>query len=139
MHALYNQQRVESGYDIWPMNLSNSVAAMAVAAQHLDLTPIVSTMEYYFSDVNLFGDNYLRDRMMPVEGWVSLLLISSFPRMRTLGADFFAVRQAVSHSSMLELDGTGNYVRIRDEARRKCWLPQASGRDRHPAAQGLQR
>lgn len=91
----------------------------------IDPRHVRDQLDYYFSDQNLFQDSYLKSFMMPEEGWVSLMLVQQFPRMRLLGADIFALRQAGAGSATLEIDGTGMYVRIREVARRKLWAPSA--------------
>lgn len=86
---------------------------------------LTTTLEHYFSDANLSQDSYLKSLMMP-EGWVSLVVLQSFPPLRVLGADTWAIRQAVVPSKELELDGTACYVRIRDNARRCRWVPRTA-------------
>jgi len=88
-----------------------------------ELQHIIATMEYYFSDTNLSNDEYLKSLMMPGEGWVSLVMLQTFPRMRMLGVDAWAIRHALTHSLLLEVDGTGFYLRIRDRLRREMWAP----------------
>merc|ERR1740121_3587440 len=90
----------------------------------VNLQHVKETLEYYFSDESLCSDSYLKSFMMPEEGWVSLMLVQSFPRMRVLGADLFALRQAAMASRMLEIDGAGLFVRIEDQHRRRRWTPR---------------
>jgi len=92
-----------------------------------DLQWVTSTLEWYFSDMNLCGDLYLRSLMMPDEGWVPLMLLLAFPRLQALGVDHMVLGQAAMVSASLELDSTGHYTRIRDKARRAQWLPVRSG------------
>jgi len=88
-----------------------------------DLQCVLSALEWYFSDANLSCDLYLRSLMTPVEGWVPLMVLMTLSRMQAMGTDCIVLRQAASCSPMLELDSTGFYTRIRDIARRTCWLP----------------
>lgn len=88
-----------------------------------DLQWVTSTLEWYFSDMNLCGDPYLRSLMMPKEGWVPLMLLLAFPRLQALGVDCVVLGQAAMCSATLELDSTAYYTRIRDKARRTQWLP----------------
>jgi len=88
-----------------------------------DLQWVTSTLEWYFSDMNLCGDLYLRSLMMPAEGWVPLVLLQGFPRLQALGVDCVVLGQAAACSASLELDSTACYARIRDRARRAQWLP----------------
>mmetsp|Transcript_25209 Transcript_25209/g.72290 ORF Transcript_25209/g.72290 Transcript_25209/m.72290 type:complete len:212 (+) Transcript_25209:500-1135(+) len=92
-----------------------------------DLQWVTSTLEWYFSDMNLRGDLYLRSLMMPNEGWVPLMLLQAFPRLQALGVDHAVLGQAAMVSSSLELDTTGHYTRIRDKNRRAQWLPVRTG------------
>uniref|UniRef100_A0A6U6NP90 HTH La-type RNA-binding domain-containing protein n=1 Tax=Zooxanthella nutricula TaxID=1333877 RepID=A0A6U6NP90_9DINO len=87
----------------------------------VDPALVRSQLEYYFSDENLSTDSYLRSFIMPQEGWVSLLLFQEFPRIRSLGADIWALRQVSAESVQLEMDATGMYVRILDLERRRKW------------------
>jgi len=91
----------------------------------LDPRHVLNQMEFYFSDLNLWRDDYLKSIMMPGEGWVPLYLLQSFPRMHTLGADLWALRQAALGSAQLELDGTGLYIRLRDVERRLNYAPRS--------------
>jgi len=88
-----------------------------------ELQCVLSTLEWYFSDGNLSCDLYLRSLMTPVEGWVPLMVLMTLSRMQAIGTDCISLRQAASCSPMLEVDSTGFYTRIRDLARRACWLP----------------
>mmetsp|Transcript_20653 Transcript_20653/g.40358 ORF Transcript_20653/g.40358 Transcript_20653/m.40358 type:complete len:500 (+) Transcript_20653:100-1599(+) len=88
-----------------------------------DLQSVMSTLEWHFSYANLSSDLYLRSLMMPGEGWVPLMVLLAFPRMAILGTDCATLGQAASCSSTLELDSTGYYTRIRDQAWRAHWLP----------------
>lgn len=88
-----------------------------------DLQWVTSTLEWYFSDMNLCGDVYLRSIMMPGEGWVPLMLLLAFPRLQALGVDHTVLGQAAMVANSLELDTTGHYTRIRDKNRRAQWLP----------------
>mmetsp|Transcript_14496 Transcript_14496/g.44792 ORF Transcript_14496/g.44792 Transcript_14496/m.44792 type:complete len:250 (+) Transcript_14496:246-995(+) len=92
-----------------------------------DLQWVTSTLEWYFSDMNLCGDVYLRSLMTPDEGWVPLMLLLAFPRLQALGVDCAILGQAAMCSSSLELDTTAYYTRIRDKARRCQWLPLRPG------------
>lgn len=86
------------------------------------LQQVTATLEYYFSDDNLCHDSYLRDLMTPEEGWVPLTLLKAYPRMRLLGVDEFALRQAVVQSQHLELDSKAVYMRVAAKERRERWV-----------------
>jgi len=85
------------------------------------LQQVSTTLDFYFSDSNLSCDTYLRNLMSP-EGWVSISLLLTFPRMQVLRVDAWALRQAVMRSAMLELDSKVSYARIRERCRRERWV-----------------
>ena len=47
---------------------------------------VVAQVNYYFSDENLLRDEYLR-RQMDGEGWISIELLATFNRLRSLTTD----------------------------------------------------
>jgi la-related protein 1 len=88
-------------------------------------------IEFYFSDSNMERDFYLR-RQMTSEGYVPLILLSGFARVRSLApmdvggyGILGMVTQALALSERLELDESKTKVR-----RRKGWqrfvLPDAT-------------
>merc|ERR1719203_2417788 len=83
-----------------------------INAQH-----VKDHLEYYFSDQYLFNDNYLKVFMMPQEGWVHVTLIQTLRGLSLPNADIDTLRQAVATSGALEMDSTGQYVRIKDHRR----------------------
>lgn len=97
--------------------------AGAPAGWQVDFGEVVRTLNHYFSDMNLQRDDYLRGLMQPGDGWVSLALIQTFPRMKQLGVHLCALQHAVVQSPVLELDGSGCYMRIRDKRMREGWAP----------------
>lgn len=77
-------------------------------------------VEYYFSDENLNRDAYLRKRMSS-EGYVNLLIISGFARIRSLtplndgGSGVTTLLlQAISSSPVLEVDASRTKVRRKE-------------------------
>lgn len=112
------------GLPIYPdSTMGSHPPSWAMDPRHVS-NMVQEQLEYYFSDNNLFNDSYLKSFMMPEEGWVSLMLVQSFPRMRVLGADLFALRQAAMACNTLEIDGAGLFVRIEDQHRRRRWTPR---------------
>lgn len=89
----------------------------------VDCGVICKQLEYYFSDANLCRDSYLQSLMMPHEGWVHLTHLQAFPRMISLGADDWSIRQAILESNALEMDATACFVRIRNELQRSQGFP----------------
>jgi hypothetical protein len=86
----------------------------------VDAKQVTNQVEYWFSDDNLFRDSYMKS-LMNEEGWVYLGSVQSFRRMQQMGVDIWALRFAIIPSTFLELDGSAQYVRIRDQQRRERW------------------
>ncbi|RMZ95866.1 la-related 1 isoform X3, partial [Brachionus plicatilis] len=59
-------------------------------------------IEYYFSEINLQKDAYLRSKM-DAHGFIDLALIAGFKRVKSLSLDEHVVREAVKKSDKLEL------------------------------------
>lgn len=57
--------------------------------------------EYYFSDVNLAKDVFIRQEM-DSEGFVPVSLIAAFPRMEKLTKDVDVILEAVKDSTVVE-------------------------------------
>ncbi|VDN07754.1 unnamed protein product [Thelazia callipaeda] len=70
-------------------------------------------IEYYFSSENLQKDFYLR-RKMDENGFLSLALIASFPRVRTLTSNIDLITEALRSSDKVELSEDAKYVRPLD-------------------------
>lgn len=76
---------------------------------------IVAQVEFYFSDENILRDSFLlkhvrRNR----EGYVSLKLMASFRKVKSLTKSWEAVRDALRGSTRLEVNPEGTKVRRRD-------------------------
>lgn len=87
----------------------------------VDRHRITVVLESCFSDASLYYDPYLRNLMMQGDGWVPVASLQLIPHLQAFGVDSWAIKQAVLPSMLLELDGTGHYVRIRDQVRRDRW------------------
>ncbi|EFO27658.1 hypothetical protein LOAG_00811 [Loa loa] len=70
-------------------------------------------IEYYLSPENLQKDFYLR-RKMDKNGFLSLALIASFPRVRTLTDNIMLITEALRSSDKVELSDDSENVRPRD-------------------------
>ncbi|CAG9530147.1 unnamed protein product [Cercopithifilaria johnstoni] len=70
-------------------------------------------IEYYLSPENLQKDFYLR-RKMDKNGFLSLVLIASFPRVRTLTDNIVLITEALRNSEKVELSDDSENVRPRD-------------------------
>jgi hypothetical protein len=65
---------------------------------------IKSQVEYYFSVDNLVRDTFLRSKMNG-EGWINLQVIANFKRLMSLTTDINLIKEAISESTEVELDG----------------------------------
>ncbi|XP_073043769.1 la-related protein 1C-like isoform X2 [Primulina eburnea] len=65
---------------------------------------IVSQIDYYFSDVNLMTDNFLKSNMDD-HGWVPITLIASFPRVHLLTQDIPLILESLRCSTVVEVQG----------------------------------
>lgn len=65
-------------------------------------TKIVNQIDYYFSDLNLSNDTYLK-RNMDDQGWVPLNLIAGFNKVKLLTDNIQIVLDAVRTSSVVEV------------------------------------
>ena len=73
---------------------------------------IVKQVEWYFSDENLVKDSFLMKHIhRNKQGFVSLKLVASFRRVKSLTKDWTAVQASLKHSSFLELSQDGSKVR----------------------------
>ncbi|ESP00643.1 hypothetical protein LOTGIDRAFT_112382 [Lottia gigantea] len=73
---------------------------------------IVTQVEFYFSDANVLKDAFLlkhirRNKM----GYVSIKLITSFKKVKTLTKDYRVVAHSLKHSKKLEVNEEGTKVR----------------------------
>ncbi|XP_047319719.1 la-related protein 1A-like [Impatiens glandulifera] len=73
---------------------------------------IIKQIEYYFSDVNLQNDHYLRS-LMDDQGWVPLSNIADFRRVKEMHIDIAYIVDALLGSSVIEVKESK--IRIRDE------------------------
>jgi La domain len=77
----------------------------------LDAT-IIKQVEFYFSNSNLWKDDFLRHEIENHDGgWVSIPLITSFNRIKKLTNKPDVVAEALVHSRKLELNEDGSRVR----------------------------
>ncbi|KAK7310984.1 hypothetical protein RJT34_08813 [Clitoria ternatea] len=79
---------------------------------------IVNQIDYYFSNANLVKDEFLRSNM-DEQGWVSINLIASFPRVKSLTSNIELILDSLKASTVVEVKG--------DKLRRRNdwikWLP----------------
>ncbi|KAF5747193.1 putative Winged-helix DNA-binding transcription factor family protein [Tripterygium wilfordii] len=63
---------------------------------------IVTQIDYYFSDVNLEGDDFLKSNMDD-QGWVPIGLIASFPRVKNLTNNIQFILDSLRGSAIVEV------------------------------------
>lgn len=76
-------------------------------------TKILKQIEFYFNDANLPRDKFLLEKIRNnPDGWVSLEVISSFNRMKSLTTDRQLIQESLKNSKdLLELNEDGSMVR----------------------------
>jgi len=71
-------------------------------------------IEFYFSIDNLCKDTFLRSHMNE-SSWVSLDIISQFPKVKRFGANLTDIAVALNESTLVEVDPSKKLARLRDE------------------------
>ncbi|PWA99253.1 winged helix-turn-helix DNA-binding domain-containing protein [Artemisia annua] len=79
-------------------------------------------IEYYFSDQNLLGDQYLIS-LMDDQGWVSISTIADFKRVKRMSTDIPFIVDALMSSSTLEVQGD----KVRKREGWSKWIPASAG------------
>uniref|UniRef100_A0A8C6T3M5 La-related protein 7 n=1 Tax=Neogobius melanostomus TaxID=47308 RepID=A0A8C6T3M5_9GOBI len=76
------------------------------------LTDVKKQVEFWFGDVNLHKDRFLRKLIDDSDhGYVDLSVLASFNRMKKLTADTKLIARALKNSSVVEINLEGNKVR----------------------------
>lgn len=83
-------------------------------------TALKTQIEFYFSLENLCKDLYLRSQM-DESGWISLHTISRFPKVQKFEASVAEIVEALSDSTILEVEHQTCCVRLKDESMRGQW------------------
>ncbi len=71
------------------------------------LAALKKQVEYYFGVENMCRDMYLRGRMAPAGGWVSISVVMAFNLVRPLCASAAFFAEALGDSDVVELGGCG--------------------------------
>ncbi|NWR68799.1 LARP7 protein, partial [Centropus unirufus] len=78
------------------------------------LADIAKQVDFWFSDVNLHKDTFLREQIEKSrDGYVDISLLVSFNKMKKLTTDGKLIARAVKSSSVVELDLEGTRIRRR--------------------------
>uniref|UniRef100_A0A2P2M9N8 Uncharacterized protein MANES_18G010500 n=2 Tax=Rhizophora mucronata TaxID=61149 RepID=A0A2P2M9N8_RHIMU len=91
---------------------------------------LVHQIEYYFSDANLFKDEFLKSKMDEL-GWVPITLIASFNRVKNMTDNIQLILDSLRTSTFLEVQDD----KVR---RRNDWMKWITSSNQHVASPGLQ-
>ena len=74
---------------------------------------IIRQIEYYFGDVNMMRDKFLKGEITKDQGWIPLSVLITFKRLKSLTTDFKTIVNALktSSSGLVEIDEIDNKVR----------------------------
>ena len=74
---------------------------------------IIRQIEYYFSDVNMIRDKFLKVEIEKDEGWIPLSVLTTFKRLQSLTTDFPTIMNALqkSFSGLLQLHENEKKIR----------------------------
>ncbi|CAF0895332.1 unnamed protein product [Adineta ricciae] len=74
---------------------------------------IIRQIEYYFSDVNMLRDKFLKNEVIKDDGWIPLSVLTTFKRLQSLTTDFKTIMDALkkSVSGILQLHETEDKIR----------------------------
>lgn len=76
---------------------------------------IIKQVEFYFSDANILKDAFLLKHVRRnKQGYVSIKLITSFKKMKSMTKDYRVVAYSLRHSDKLEVNEEGRKVRRTD-------------------------
>ncbi|XP_069487084.1 la-related protein 7 isoform X2 [Ambystoma mexicanum] len=76
------------------------------------LTDVAKQVEFWFGDVNLHKDRFLREQIEKTrDGYVDLSLLVSFNKMKKLTTDAKLIARALKSSSVVELNLEGTKIR----------------------------
>lgn len=90
-----------------------SPATFFPAAESSLSNVIVNQIDYYFSDINLANDEFLKSNM-DEEGWVPITLIANFPRVKNLTSNIQLILDSMRNSNVVDVQG--------DKLRRRNWI-----------------
>jgi len=96
-----------------PATKAESTATDAIIAVDPELQErIVTQVEWYFSDDNLLKDSFLMKHInRNKQGYVSLKLVASMRKVKSLTKDWRVVLASMKHSSFLALNEEGTKIR----------------------------
>lgn len=105
-----------------PLELVLPIPAPQLSSRMPSVTEeLRAQIEYYFSNANLCHDMFLRRQMGLVDGYVSLIVLSKFPRVQKFCATDFTfdivnyIRGAIESSNELEMNTMMTKVRRKSD------------------------
>ncbi|KAH9498814.1 hypothetical protein Btru_005215 [Bulinus truncatus] len=77
---------------------------------------VVKQIEYYFGDINLMRDKFLKEKIQEDDGWVTVETMLKFNRLKQITDDPKIICQALQDSSeLLEVNESGDKIRRRTD------------------------
>ena len=122
-HMYYQPQHVAA--------MQHNAQASQMPQREQILAAVKQQVEYYFSVENLCKDLFLRSKMDPVEGWISLSVIASFNRIRMMTPEPAMVYEALVGSTTVEISQEKDKIRKMGDW--KSWLMDADATARAAA------
>jgi len=95
--------------------------AMNIKVDDETKAKVLAQMEYYFGDVNLPRDTFMKGEMAKNDGWIELATMMKFNRLRNLLSNFeekaftAVVLEVLQGSSLVEVDSSGTKLRRSSE------------------------
>ncbi|CCJ30394.1 unnamed protein product [Pneumocystis jirovecii] len=89
---------------------------------------ILGQIDYYFSVENLCKDLFLR-RHMDDQGWVNLLVLANFNRIRSFALEYNFIRDVTTYSRTVDVIFSDGYDRVRKKEGWEIWVLPEKERD----------
>ncbi|KAG4305142.1 hypothetical protein PORY_001312 [Pneumocystis oryctolagi] len=89
---------------------------------------ILGQIDYYFSVENLCKDLFLR-RHMDDQGWVNLLVLANFNRIRSFALEYNFIRDVTTYSRTVDVSFSDGYDRVRKKDGWEIWVLPEKERD----------
>lgn len=89
---------------------------------------ILGQIDYYFSVENLCKDLFLR-RHMDGQGWVNLLVLANFNRIKSFALEYNFIRDVTTYSRTVDVNFSDGYDRVRKKEGWEIWVLPEEERD----------
>ena len=120
----------------YPQNaflMNAGVAATAGATRQQVMESVRKQIDYYFSLDNLCKDIFLRSKMDDA-GWIPVVVIANFNRVRMLTPDLMLIVDSLKDSSIVEVSKDNAYIRARENHAMWVLPPQQRDLSHNPPA-----